>query len=554
LLVIDLSNKPIFCFDSTELGALQVSRFISRIILKNICNNLKKFKNSSSIEFVRTFVSFVTYHPDPKNEDGSINEKFKITIDEAKMLSNKELCIFAEKCLEHNKHLIALLTEDEKYSYKQKRELTLNYLHQSIITYAEKYLKKFDISSRFKRIDKLGGLMNKAFMDPYWKFNTVAQMAQPLRGSVVDGVYGNIDSLNDQINKSFIDPYKKFNSVAQMMVPPPINSYDKLNSTSKLSDSFYNNINSLTNQINKAFIDPREKFNSIAQIMVPPPIGSYDKLNSISKLSDSFYGNINPLINQINKAFIDSGKELNAITQMMTQPVLGSYGNLNLIAKLADSIYGNISPLTDQINKTLLDPRKLNAITQMMTQPLMGSYDNLNLMARLADSILTINEFINFSGQEVIDENEFTSALVGIVLDLEKLAREKCRELAPKFFWELIIAIAVSLIIQNFLPAKSKNNTYLTNNYLINQPRMIVVKPNIQANLKEIKETYVVLETVRLRNEPTTKSPIIGLLYPNQKVTLIKDQGKWIYITYSDNIEGIPKMGWVCKEFLRHME
>lgn len=62
---------------------------------------------------------------------------------------------------------------------------------------------------------------------------------------------------------------------------------------------------------------------------------------------------------------------------------------------------------------------------------------------------------------------------------------------------------------------------------------------------------YIVKRTVNLRASNSTKSSIISLLYPNQRVELIERNSKWIYVKYFDYIDGVPKMGWVYKKYLR---
>ena len=84
--MIDLSNKPLFEFNTAAMGTLQVSRFISRNVIEKLTHDLEKFKQYTSLEATRMFASFVCYKPDSESEDGSINEKFRITIDEAKLL------------------------------------------------------------------------------------------------------------------------------------------------------------------------------------------------------------------------------------------------------------------------------------------------------------------------------------------------------------------------------------------------------------------------------------------------------------------------------------
>ena len=61
---------------------------------------------------------------------------------------------------------------------------------------------------------------------------------------------------------------------------------------------------------------------------------------------------------------------------------------------------------------------------------------------------------------------------------------------------------------------------------------------------------YVVDRSANLRIKPNPKSQRFGMLYPNQRVTMLKEGGKWIYIEYFDYRDGVPRCGWVFKKYL----
>lgn len=70
---------------------------------------------------------------------------------------------------------------------------------------------------------------------------------------------------------------------------------------------------------------------------------------------------------------------------------------------------------------------------------------------------------------------------------------------------------------------------------------------------------YVVVRSVDLRTHKGTgpNSHVITTLHPNQKVELIQrgthPYKKWIYVSYTDHTEGIPRYGWVCKKYLKRV-
>lgn len=66
----------------------------------------------------------------------------------------------------------------------------------------------------------------------------------------------------------------------------------------------------------------------------------------------------------------------------------------------------------------------------------------------------------------------------------------------------------------------------------------------------DLSTYYVVRRTVTLRTRATTRSAPIATLYPGQRAKLIRRKGKWIYIEYFDEIEGLPREGWAAKKYL----
>jgi hypothetical protein len=61
---------------------------------------------------------------------------------------------------------------------------------------------------------------------------------------------------------------------------------------------------------------------------------------------------------------------------------------------------------------------------------------------------------------------------------------------------------------------------------------------------------YIDVRQTALRIKPKNKSAQIAILYPNQRVRLLKEKGRWIYVEYFDYTEGIPKAGWARKKYM----
>ena len=139
---------------------------------------------------------------------------------------------------------------------------------------------------------------------------------------------------------------------------------------------------------------------------------------------------------------------------------------------------------------------------------------------------------------------------------IEQLFNERIAKLRPDFISrEGMIQILIAII---FL-------WYQMYEGMKTEERIIEAITQTESRLLERIETlrpqesaetfYIVLRRVaQLRSRPTTKKPVIELLYPNQRVSLIESKGKWIQVKYFDYVDGSPKSGWVLKKYLRRID
>jgi hypothetical protein len=78
----------------------------------------------------------------------------------------------------------------------------------------------------------------------------------------------------------------------------------------------------------------------------------------------------------------------------------------------------------------------------------------------------------------------------------------------------------------------------------------------VSAEIEKLKPSgqsqhlLVVERQCHLRADRFPKSPIIGVLFPNQLITLDRTSGKWAYVHFFDYIEALPRAGWVMKKYL----
>lgn len=142
-----------------------------------------------------------------------------------------------------------------------------------------------------------------------------------------------------------------------------------------------------------------------------------------------------------------------------------------------------------------------------------------------------------------------------LVNSIEEIIEEKCKRLKPNrisFEGMLQIMLAVILFVYS-IHLSNKTEENLTNRLF--QAEQLILKSIESLKPEDGKEVFYVVERpVKIRLKPSTKSPVITVLHPNQRVSLINSKGKWIYIEYFDYIEALPKSGWACKKYLKRLK
>lgn len=134
---------------------------------------------------------------------------------------------------------------------------------------------------------------------------------------------------------------------------------------------------------------------------------------------------------------------------------------------------------------------------------------------------------------------------------IAELLIEQCRKL-PKSLISFEAMIGYILTVLTFLYCLHAGNVTeekIMNTLVTDKAEILHAVSALHPPIDNNKH-YIVDRTVSLRVKPITKSPRFGVLYPNQKVTLLKDGKKWLYVEYFDYSEGIPKCGWVYKKYL----
>lgn len=148
--------------------------------------------------------------------------------------------------------------------------------------------------------------------------------------------------------------------------------------------------------------------------------------------------------------------------------------------------------------------------------------------------------------------------------ELEALVERKVAELPPSrisaeaLIGIISIVVMVMLFLANIAYLEMKESEQPKNEPLSpTQIERIIESVEKSKTLipPNDKSTYYIVERqVPIRVKPNNRSATVALLYPNQKVRLEKSAHQWIYVEYFDFIEGLPRLGWVDKKYLKKLE
>lgn len=223
---------------------------------------------------------------------------------------------------------------------------------------------------------------------------------------------------------------------------------------------------------------------------------------------------------------------------------------VNPSVSVFDSVITKQNKLISFLNSTIIDSIKIAPSRLTELSSLIAISQSFQNQSVYADTLKTAEQSFSFQLlQELAKENISLDDSIDLVQDSFSRKLEKTQRglisfegMAQIFFNIMLFIYVQSASIEseeNILKKIEELESSVMNQMLQLLP------PNDEATY------YIVKRTVNLRAEFNTKSTVISVLYPNQRVELIKRNKKWIYVKYFDHISGIPKMGWVYKKYLK---
>lgn len=182
-------------------------------------------------------------------------------------------------------------------------------------------------------------------------------------------------------------------------------------------------------------------------------------------------------------------------------------------------------------------------------QAIASAFDKSNLTELMQQTFATDL----FSKLDMVMNRIEVDAGEDALSSLEEIIEQKCKSLEPGNlnYQGMLNILGLILAIYSLIAGNQSEKKLIT---ILMQSEQRILKNIDSLKPAESKEAYYVVErTVKLRLKPSTKSHVITILHPNQRVSLINSKGKWIYVEYFDYIEGLPKSGWACKKYLNRL-
>lgn len=147
----------------------------------------------------------------------------------------------------------------------------------------------------------------------------------------------------------------------------------------------------------------------------------------------------------------------------------------------------------------------------------------------------------------------------------EKVVSEKIASLPPsqvsaESLWKFLVTLFLMLSTWGITTTiQIKNDSDSSKNDAKYHAEMMAVWERLAEQLRRLfPETdnntyYVAVRRTELKVKPNFDSYTITVIFPNQKVRLVRINHQWIYIEYFDYLEGVPKCGWASKKYLKRL-
>lgn len=262
-------------------------------------------------------------------------------------------------------------------------------------------------------------------------------------------------------------------------------------------------------------------------------------------------------INLTNKIYLDS---INSTSKKLLDNLFGPH-------KFIDSVFDST---TSRLFKELSEsPLKQLQILAFPENPidLIASKHILDFQSRYKDSLKLLSGEISsaIAISKILGPARVNAHYEEILKELERVKSVQCKDIDPSLQWSEIRSILLALLM--FLYQEFSSNQMeerLTDKIDLNKEQLAQQINKVELliqNIPQLKQTpfknaeYVVKDRSALvRSAPRNGSKVIAQIFPNQVVTIIDNDGKWIEITYYDWLSSDYMNGWVLKKYLERIQ
>ena len=119
---------------------------------------------------------------------------------------------------------------------------------------------------------------------------------------------------------------------------------------------------------------------------------------------------------------------------------------------------------------------------------------------------------------------------------------------------EAILMMILSVVLTVYQVESSSKDTQRIVEEL-QEVQRVIQKEHSTSNKRPLpdsdEQTFIATTTLNLRTHPSTDAPKEMEIGYNQEVEVIKREGDWAYVNFHDDVEDIPRSGWVHTDYLK---
>jgi hypothetical protein len=288
--------------------------------------------------------------------------------------------------------------------------------------------------------------------------------------------------------------------------------------------------------------------------------------NLLNELNSTFYARQSSLLGSVHDDLLETARNLSASNIFNDSALSLATETMNLLDNnvlwMRESILEH-SKITNQFWNDLANASTLYNDWEADLRGL-GIFAESPNIERLLDVVpsffdqLSEPELLTEDAVKYIDELIRTSKASIELSHPQELVEEKSiKHFKINEHWQMMILTIVIAAIQMYMAHHYSVQSSVSNNQLIDALNQLEDTIHGFPNEKFVSEqgsaAHVIIREAPLRQNPNGKATQLSKLYPNQEVQVIKRVKEWAYVSFYDNLEGIPKMGWVSIRHVRQV-